>query len=104
MPDLRAPTLIPRAIRFKGKPYDLAGKIGFVLAFAVVHELPDAHGFFTEVAQALAPSGRVLLAEPRGHVSQEEFEKTLEAAAAKGLRTLHQPAMPHSRTALLARE
>jgi SAM-dependent methyltransferase len=83
---------------------DLAGKIGFVLAFAVVHELPDARGFFAEVARALAPSGRLLLAEPRGHVSQEEFEKTLEAAAAAGLRAVHQPSQPHDRTALLARE
>jgi ubiquinone/menaquinone biosynthesis C-methylase UbiE len=83
---------------------DLAGKIGFVLAFAVVHELPSIQDFFTEVARALAPSGRLLLAEPRGHVSRGEFEKTLEAAAAAGLRALQQPAVWRSRTALLVRE
>jgi SAM-dependent methyltransferase len=83
---------------------DLAGKVDFVLAFAVVHELADMSGFFRAVAKALVPGGRMLVAEPRGHVPEEELRKTLAIAAAAGLRLAERPAIRGSRTALLVRE
>lgn len=82
---------------------DLAGKVGFVLAFAVVHELPDADAFFAQVSGTLATDGRVLVAEPRGHVSRAEFEKTLEAAKAKGLDVVEAPEIRGSHAAVLVR-
>jgi SAM-dependent methyltransferase len=82
---------------------DLRGKVGFVLAFALVHELPDADAFFSQAAAALAPGGRLLLAEPRGHVSDDEFAKTLASASAAGFRLAERPAIRGSRTALLIR-
>lgn len=82
---------------------DLAGQVRFVLAFALVHELPDVAAFFAQVARALAPGGRVLLAEPRGHVSAAELERTLEVARAAGLEVVEWPAIRGSRTALLVR-
>ena len=48
---------------------DLAGQADFILAFAVVHELPSARAFFAEAAESLRPGGALLLAEPAGHVS-----------------------------------
>lgn len=81
---------------------DLAGKIGFVLAFALVHEVADVGGFFRQIASALAPGGRVLVAEPRGHVSERDFDETLQAAAAARLAVVGRPAIRGSRTALLA--
>jgi tRNA A58 N-methylase Trm61 len=80
---------------------DLAGKVDFVLAFALVHEVPDPVSFFGQVTQALKPSGKVLLAEPRGHVSEAKFEKTLNEAAATGLRVAHLQAIFRSRAAVL---
>jgi ubiquinone/menaquinone biosynthesis C-methylase UbiE len=59
---------------------DLAGQVDFVLAFAVVHELPDPGRFFGEVARALKDGGRLLVAEPNGHVTAAEFEVTLGLA------------------------
>jgi ubiquinone/menaquinone biosynthesis C-methylase UbiE len=82
---------------------DLAGKVDFVLAFAVVHELADVSGFFRDVAKALVPGGRILVAEPRGHVSEVELAKTIETAAVAGLRVAERPAVRGSRTALLTR-
>lgn len=64
---------------------DLAGKVDFVLAFAMVHELPDAEGFFRELAGTLKPGGTVLLVEPGGHVKAEHFDLELTLAAAAGL-------------------
>lgn len=80
---------------------DLAGRVDLVLAFAVVHELPDAGRFFAEVRPALAPGGKVLVAEPRGHVPAEEFEATLAAAERAGLRRAPGPEISGSLTALL---
>ena len=46
-----------------------AGTFDFVLAFAMVHEMPSATSFFQEAAQAMKPGARLLLAEAKGHVS-----------------------------------
>ncbi|MBN2194622.1 MAG: methyltransferase domain-containing protein [Polyangiaceae bacterium] len=64
---------------------DLANQVDFALAFATVHELPDAEAFFGEVAPTLTGEGRLLLAEPRGHVSAADFESMLAAARRTGL-------------------
>jgi SAM-dependent methyltransferase len=81
---------------------DLAGKVDLVLAFAIVHELPDAEAFFRETRRALAPSGRILLAEPAAHVGTAEFEATLATAMRAGLRAEAGPAISRSRTAVLS--
>ena len=80
---------------------DLEGKVDFTLAFAVVHELPDAGHFFAEVARASKQNARLLLAEPRGHVSDEAFAAELAAAAAMGLSVVARPAIKRSQAAVL---
>ncbi len=80
---------------------DLAGQADFVLAFAVVHELPDARRFFAAADSALKPGGRLLLAEPKGHVDAQAFAKTIAAAEAAGLRVAGHPAIRGSVTAVL---
>jgi ubiquinone/menaquinone biosynthesis C-methylase UbiE len=80
---------------------DLEAKVDFVLAFAMVHELPDQASFFAEAARALKPGAQMLLAEPRGHVTTEDFAKTLALAAQAGLSMGSEPIVRSSRTALL---
>jgi SAM-dependent methyltransferase len=82
---------------------DLAGRVDFALAFAMVHEVPDAARFLSDVAAALKPGGRLLLAEPRGHVEAGDFAATLELAAQAGLRADAQPAIKGSHAAVLIR-
>jgi SAM-dependent methyltransferase len=81
---------------------DLAGKVDLVLAFALVHELPDAGRFFSEIRASLAPGGTVLVAEPRGHVKPAEFEESLVAAARAGLQRKPGPNVWRSLTAVLS--
>ncbi len=83
---------------------DLKGKVDFTLAFAVVHELPDAGRFFTEVAQASKPGAKLLLVEPAGHVKQAYFQSELEAAGRVGLLPMEHPSVPRSLAALLKKE
>lgn len=80
---------------------DLAGRVDLVLALWVVHELPDAGHFFSEARAALAPGGRVLLVEPRGHVTAAAFDESLAAASRAGLRPSPGPRVWRSLTALL---
>lgn len=80
---------------------DLTGKVDVVCAFAMVHELPSAERFFAEAVEALKPGGLLLLAEPAGHVSAEQFEAELDAAGRNGLRLMSRPVVSRSRAAVL---
>ena len=81
----------------------LDGQVDFVLAFAVVHELPDAWRFLAGSFAALKPGGRMLVAEPSGRVPATEFEETLAKALAAGLRVESRPAIRSSHAAVLVR-
>lgn len=80
---------------------DLAGAVDFVLAFAVVHELPAAGPFFAQAAEALKPGGALLLAEPAGHVRAERFDAQLHAAVQAGLEVAEHPSIRRSQATLL---
>jgi cyclopropane fatty-acyl-phospholipid synthase-like methyltransferase len=82
---------------------DLAGAVDCALALAVVHEMPSAKTFFTETAAALKNGGRLLLAEPTGHVTREDFEEELNLAFEAGLKLIERPAIRRSRAALLGK-
>lgn len=83
---------------------DLKGSVDFTLAFAVVHELPDAGRFFAEVAQASKPGSSFLLVEPVGHVTDAEFQAELDAAVRAGLFLADHPFVRRSHAALLKRD
>lgn len=82
---------------------DLGGTVDFALAFALVHEVPDAEAFFRQIHQALRPGGKCLLAEPKGHVSRKRFEETIAAAQRAGLGPGDRPKIRRSHAALLHR-
>ena len=75
----------------------------FVLAFAVVHEMPSAAKFFAEAARAMKSGASLLLAEPVGHVNKDDLENELALAAAAGLATVERPFISRSRAAVLER-
>lgn len=62
----------------------LSGTVEFTAAIHMVHEMPDQSRFFDEVWHALKPSGKLLIVEPRFHVSKKAFEQTVSLAEAKG--------------------
>jgi len=80
---------------------DLEGTVDFTLAFAVVHEFPDARRFFAEVAKASKPGASLLLAEPTGHVKTAEFDAELQAASEAGFQVAERPTIRRSQAALL---
>ena len=70
---------------------DMTEKIDFAFAVAVVHEVPDSSAFFAEIFKALKPGNKFLVVEPKGHVSVEEFEKTISLAKENGFTVIDRP-------------
>lgn len=75
--------------------------VDLVLAFYVVHEIPDRAGLFEELASLLSPGGRILIVEPPLHVTKAAFARTLAAAEQAGLQHEEGPKMTFSKTAVL---
>jgi 2-polyprenyl-3-methyl-5-hydroxy-6-metoxy-1,4-benzoquinol methylase len=82
---------------------DLEGRVDFALAFAVVHEMPNAGVFFAAAFGALKPGAKLLVAEPMNHVSAEAFEATRGAALAAGFAALSPPHIGRSRSLLIGK-
>ena len=59
---------------------DLEGAADLALAIHVVHETAYPRSFLTQCHDVLRPGGKLLLLEPKGHVSEEDFETTRQLA------------------------
>ena len=76
-------------------------KADFVLAFYMVHEVPDPGLFFRETRKMILPGGRLLYVEPKFHVTRNRFRETIERAEFAGWRQVDFRKIALSRTALL---
>ncbi len=77
--------------------------LDFVLAFWMVHEVPDIPRFFSGIAAVLKETGRVLIAEPRMHVSRRLFEETVRYARDAGFEISGSPRIRISRAVVLSK-
>ena len=75
--------------------------VDFILAFYMVHEVPDRESFFREVASLLKPGGQVLVVEPPFHVSRKAFAETIRLARSAGLTPAEAPTVPLSKSVTL---
>jgi 2-polyprenyl-3-methyl-5-hydroxy-6-metoxy-1,4-benzoquinol methylase len=79
------------------------GSFDFALAFATVHEVKQPAGFFREIHQLLKPGAALLLTEPKGHVSDTAFERTLALALEAGFVETGRPEIRRSYAAVLTK-
>jgi ubiquinone/menaquinone biosynthesis C-methylase UbiE len=82
---------------------NLARKVDFVLAFAVVHEMPDGRAFFKEAFASLRKGGKMLFAEPSNHIDEQEFTKSVEYARKAGFEVEGTPKLKSNHSALLTK-
>jgi len=75
----------------------------FALAFAVVHEVDDKDRLFTEIIHSLKSGGRLLIAEPKGHVIEKEFNVTVSLAQESGFIIIEHPEIGRSYSVLLVK-
>ena len=73
------------------------------LTMYVVHELPDAKAGLAHVVACLKPGGKLLIAEPKGHVTKEAFAAELQHLADLGMTPLPAPTVRRGHIALLAK-
>jgi ubiquinone/menaquinone biosynthesis C-methylase UbiE len=77
-------------------------KVDFILAFYMVHEVPDKGNFFTTLKNLLSNGGEILIVEPKLlHVSKKEFISTIEKAETAGFRAAKGPRLPFSFSSVL---
>lgn len=81
----------------------MADKVDFVLAFYMLHEVPDQRGLFKELGSILKPNGKVLVVEPPLHVPRKAFEETVGKAVEAGFTPLESPRVFLGKTALMGK-
>jgi ubiquinone/menaquinone biosynthesis C-methylase UbiE len=69
----------------------LPENVDFVLAFYMVHEVPDKQGFFCEIKSKLKPNGHILIIEPPFHTSKKVFDEIVRLALDTGLKFINRP-------------
>jgi len=81
--------------------FGLAVQADFILAFWVVHEVPEAKQFFTNVKEIMKPEAVFLIAEPLFHVMKGRFNNTLKTAQDMGFKIAARPQISFSYAATL---
>lgn len=81
---------------------NVSDPVDFILAFYMVHEVPDKDSFFKQLKSILRDKGLFLLVEPKlFHVSREDFDRTTTLAERNGFRIEPGPNLPLSWSAVL---
>ena len=91
-----------RIITHKSDPnwIGITEKVDFALAFYMVHEAPNAETLLKEISSIVKPKGKLLVVEPKFHVSASAFKRTIEAAQIAGFKPIREPNIFFSRSML----
>jgi ubiquinone/menaquinone biosynthesis C-methylase UbiE len=79
-------------------------KVDFALTFWMAHETPDEFNFLKQVHSILKKSGKLLLVEPKIHVTFTEFKKMLSMAQELGFKLIDSPEIYFSHAAVLEKQ
>jgi ubiquinone/menaquinone biosynthesis C-methylase UbiE len=85
---------------------DFAGSIDLAVLIHVLHEVSDPRRVLRDIVATLRPNGKLLFAEPKGHVSSFAFQEELTMARELGLVSCDMsvyPALRGRQVALLER-
>jgi len=83
------------------KHLPIQNQADFILAFWMVHEVPNQHLFLKQLFDLLKSDGLFLIVEPKFHVSKRQFDLTIQIAKDIGFLVQSSPSIAFSRTALL---
>ncbi len=79
----------------------LSEKFDFILVFYMLHEVPDPAGFLREIRSLLKPGGRVLIAEPKWHVTRSKFQESIGVMKQAGFSVREEPVIRFSRAVVI---
>jgi ubiquinone/menaquinone biosynthesis C-methylase UbiE len=69
--------------------------------YFTVHEVPDKQKMFEELKSLLNPGGRILIVEPKIHVTGKSFNKMIDILEVAGLQIIERPEVSISRAVLV---
>jgi hypothetical protein len=61
-----------------------SGSVDFAAALHMAHEVPDQATFFSDMRKALKSKGRLLIVEPKFHVTRDAFARTVSVEESAG--------------------
>ena len=79
---------------------NVKAKVNFILAFWMVHEVPDKSRFLAQLRSLLKDDGRFLLVEPKFHVTKRKFTASVRLALKAGFALDDSPRISLSKSAL----
>lgn len=79
----------------------ISEKVDFVLAFYVLHEIPDQEKTLKEIKSIMKPHGILYIAEPNIRVRTEAFEETIKRGLREGFKIVERPKIFLSKVAVL---
>ncbi|NIM15570.1 MAG: methyltransferase domain-containing protein [Candidatus Aminicenantes bacterium] len=82
---------------------DISGEIDFALLMAVVHEVTDSEVLFSGIHKSLKQGGKVLIAEPKRHVSRDKFRESISIAQRIGFEVIEHPEIKRSFAVLMSK-
>lgn len=80
---------------------NLDDTVDFILAFYMIHEIPDQDRTFSELKKLLNPNGKVLIIEPKFHVTKQDFQNMIVRLEKTGFSIKEKPKLFFSRSVLL---
>lgn len=83
---------------------NLTHKVDFILAFYMIHEVPDHDKLFRELTSLLNSGGQLFIAEPKLHVSKEAFDLMVKKIRVNGMDVISHPKIFFSRTVVLKKK
>ena len=94
-----------RLVTHRAEPdaFGLKEKADFILVFWMLHEVPDQLDFFNRLKKIMKSNARVLVVEPKIHVSSAMFVRTMQTAKQSGFLLQDYPRIALSRAILLSR-
>jgi ubiquinone/menaquinone biosynthesis C-methylase UbiE len=81
----------------------IQGQVDFAIAFWMVHEVPDRAQLFADIMLLLKDNAKLLIVEPRIHVSSMIYQETIEIAKKTGFKIQENPRILLSRACLMAK-
>jgi ubiquinone/menaquinone biosynthesis C-methylase UbiE len=91
-----------KLVKSEGEQIDIPKKVDFILAFYMVHEVPNKKILFEALKDVLNEKGQFLVVEPKFfHVTKKEFESTMQIAEKAGFKATKSPKLLLSFSAIL---
>jgi ubiquinone/menaquinone biosynthesis C-methylase UbiE len=79
----------------------ISENVDFILAFYMIHEVPNQEILFGELKSILKPDGKIYIIEPKFHVSKKSFEVMIDSIKNIGFKVIDRPKVFFSRTVVL---